>query len=99
MSSIWMTSKIRKAFKFMIKVNLMRRYLAMKGYTEDRGHASKLDYDATSRQFVSKPTAHAFQPKPEPQPVLQKLEAGKKQSVEKNASRVTSTWRPRVSAA
>lgn len=34
----------------------------MKGYSETRGQAFKLDYDAESKQFVSKSIAHEFAP-------------------------------------
>ena len=33
----------------------------MKGYSEQRGRAFKLDYDVASGQFVSEPVAHPFQ--------------------------------------
>jgi hypothetical protein len=45
----------------------------MKGYTEHRGLASKLEYDEESGRFVSKPISHVFAPGAEPNFVLQKL--------------------------
>ena len=45
----------------------------MKGYTEERGRVFKLDYDAATKQFVSKPVDHDFLPKPNVNPVVEKL--------------------------
>jgi hypothetical protein len=73
--------------------------MLMKGYSEDRGLASRLDYDAESKQFVAKPVAHAFQPKPAPDAVEQKPALHEKRSVIKKARSPVSKWQPKVSAA
>jgi hypothetical protein len=44
----------------------------MKGYSEERGLSFKLDYDAESKQFISKPVAHAFAPQAESNVSVQK---------------------------
>jgi hypothetical protein len=38
----------------------------MKGFTEVRGQAFKLEFNSESGQFESKPTAHAFRSRPAP---------------------------------
>ncbi len=45
----------------------------MKGYIEERGRVFKLDYDAATKQFVSKPVDHDFLPKANVNPVVEKL--------------------------
>jgi hypothetical protein len=45
----------------------------MKGYSEDRGLSFKLDYDADTKEFVSKPVEHAFAPQVGANVVVQKL--------------------------
>ena len=56
----------------------------MKGYSEERGLSFKLDFDAESKQFVSKPVAHAFVSHAERVMVLQKLaEPGKRRKAKK----------------
>jgi hypothetical protein len=47
--------------------------ITMKGYTEDRGLSFKLDYDADTKQFVSKPIEHDFAPRAEPNGIMRKL--------------------------
>ena len=73
--------------------------MMMKGYSEDRGFASRLDYDAESKQFVVTPVAHAFQPKPAPDAIVQKPVAREKHSVIKKTRSPVSKWQPNVSAA
>ena len=45
----------------------------MKGYSETRGHASKLDFDSETGQFISTPIAHDFAAKPLQNIVVKKL--------------------------
>jgi hypothetical protein len=71
----------------------------MKGYLEERGKAFKLDFDVELKQFVSKPVAHAFQPKPAPDTVEQKPAVHEKRNVINKARSPVSKWRPSVSAA
>lgn len=69
----------------------------MKGYSEERGKVFKLDYDAESKQFVSKPVAHGFQP--DPVGVAQKPVSKRKRAVIEKACREVSTWQPDEPAA
>jgi hypothetical protein len=45
----------------------------MKGYSEHRGHCSKLDFDHATRQFVSKPIVSNFAHQDEPILIAKKL--------------------------
>jgi hypothetical protein len=57
----------------------------MKGYSEHRGHFSKLDFDHANGQFISKPIEAAFAPKPEPNIIVQKLTELHQHQKRKNA--------------
>lgn len=45
----------------------------MKGFSETRGQASRLEFDQTTGQFISKPIAHGFAAKPARNIVARKL--------------------------
>ncbi len=45
----------------------------MKGFSETRGQASKIEFDHNTRQFVSIPIAHEFTANHAPHIVVQKL--------------------------
>jgi hypothetical protein len=45
----------------------------MKGYSEHRGHCSKLDFDQATGQFVSKPIASDFAHQDDPILIVKKL--------------------------
>jgi hypothetical protein len=45
----------------------------MKGYSEHRGHSSKLEFDHATGQFISKPIESAFAPRAQPKLLVQKL--------------------------
>jgi hypothetical protein len=45
----------------------------MKGYSEHRGHSSKLDFDQATGQFITKPIEASFAPKAVPNAIVQKL--------------------------
>ncbi len=63
--------------------------IEMKGFTEDRGLAFKLDYDADTKQFVSKLIEHGFQPKAEAHPAIAKVaELRKRYRVKKTRENV-----------
>jgi hypothetical protein len=55
----------------------------MKGYSEDRGRLFKLDYDAASKEFVSRPVAHAFEPQLESNAVQELTELRKRRQPKK----------------
>jgi hypothetical protein len=62
----------------------------MKGYTEVRGQVFKLVFDATSKQFVSQPTAHDFQPRTAASVVAQQQsDIHKRHRSKKSRSQVT----------
>jgi hypothetical protein len=73
--------------------------MLMKGYSEDRGLASRLDFDVESKAFVAKQIAHAFQHPPVPDVFVQEPAVHEKRSVIKKTRSPVSTWRPSVSAA
>lgn len=45
----------------------------MKGYSEHRGHCSKLDFDQATGQFISKPIAAGFAHQQESNTIIQKI--------------------------
>ncbi len=57
----------------------------MKGYSELHGQALKMDFDASSGQFVSIPITHTFAPKAEPHYMTQKLKEHYKSRQQKKA--------------
>ena len=62
----------------------------MKGYSETRGQACKLDFDTESGQFVAKPIAHDFRSKTGSNVMLQKIADWRKQrAVQKKRDALT----------
>ena len=58
----------------------------MKGYTESRGHAFKLGFDAESGQFIEVPIAHAIEHGTKQNAVSQKLAEMRKHRQERKAN-------------
>jgi FixJ family two-component response regulator len=59
----------------------------MKGYSEERGQAFKLEYDAASGQFVSKPIDHSFPQKSFSNAVVETLSNLRKRREDAKAKR------------
>jgi hypothetical protein len=72
----------------------------MKGYSETRGHSSRLDFDSATGQFVSTPIAHDFVAKTEPNIVVKKLAELRQHHQRKNAkqrmTKILSTMSPHM---
>ncbi len=57
----------------------------MKGYSETRGQASKLEFDTASGQFISKQIPHAFPPMTAPNFIIKKLKEQRKVNKQRKA--------------
>jgi hypothetical protein len=74
-----------------------RRRTKMRGFEEFRGHTTRIDFDAETGQFFSRPIAPGFAPLTEPNVVVQKLAELRKRRQKAKAKQALSKLLARMS--